>query len=86
MFCHPLKARSIGSSEQRLLQNTEGRFFEQILFRMRNRYQSWLGRMLEMVMAPPDSYQIPAVCNDLAYQKPAIHITSLWCACGYYTY
>jgi hypothetical protein len=42
--------------------------------------------MLEVVMTPPDSYQIPAVRDDLAYQKPAIHITSLWCSCGYYTY
>jgi len=42
--------------------------------------------VLEVMMAASDSYQIPAVRNELAYQKSAIHITSLWCACGYYTY
>jgi hypothetical protein len=36
--------------------------------------------MLEVVMAAPDSNEIPAIRNDLAYQKSAIHITSLWCA------
>jgi hypothetical protein len=74
------------SLEQRLLQNTDGRFLEQILLRVRDRHQPRLGRVLEVVMAAPDSYQIPAVRNDLAYQKSAIHITSLWCAYGYYTY
>jgi hypothetical protein len=75
-----------GSLEQRLLQNTDGRFLEQIFFRMRDRHQTRLGRVLEVVMTASDMYQIPTVRNDLAYQKSAIHITSLWCACGYYTY
>jgi hypothetical protein len=73
-------------SEQRLLQNTDGRFLEKIFLRVRDCHQPRFGRMLEVMMAASDSYQIPAVRNELAYQKSAIHITSLWCACGYYTY
>jgi hypothetical protein len=72
--------------EQRLLQNTDGRFLEQIFLRVRDSHQPRLCRVLEVVMTASDSNQIPAVRNDLAYQKSAIHITSLWCACGYYTY
>ena len=53
---------------------------------MRDGHQPRLGGVLEVVMTASDSYQIPAVRNDLAYQKSAIHITSLWCAYGYYTY
>jgi hypothetical protein len=75
-----------GSLEQRLLQNTDGRFLEQVFLWVRDRHQPGLGRMLEVMMAASDSHQIPAVRNELAYQKSAIHITSLWCACGYYTY
>jgi hypothetical protein len=72
--------------EQRLLQNTDGRFLQQIFLWMRDSHQPRFGRVLEVVMAASDSYQIPAVRNELAYQKSAVHITSLWCACGYYTY
>jgi hypothetical protein len=75
-----------GSLKQRLLQNTDGRFLQQIFFRMRDRHQARLGPMLEVMMAASDTYQIPTVRDDLAYQKSAIHITSVWCACGYYTY
>jgi hypothetical protein len=75
-----------GSLKQRLLQNTDGRFLEQVFLWMRDRHQPRLGRVLEVMVTASDSYQIPAVRNDLAYQKSAIHITSLWRACGYYTY
>jgi hypothetical protein len=34
--------------------------------------------MLEVMVAASDTYQIPAVRNELANQKSAIHITSLW--------
>jgi len=80
MFVVLLGRRARRSSEQRLLQNTDSRFFEQFLFRMRNCHQPRFGRMLEVMVTTPDSNQLPAIHDDLAYQKTAIHITSLWCA------
>lgn len=47
---------------------------------MRNCHKPRFGRVLEMMMATPDPNQIPAIRNDLAYQKSTIHITSVWCA------
>lgn len=70
----------MGRLKQRLLQNTDGRFLEQILLRMRNRDQPRFGRVLEVMMTAPNPHQIPTVCNDPAYQKSAIHNTSVWCA------
>lgn len=42
--------------------------------------------MFEMMVTAPDPHQIPAVCNDLADQISTVHITSLCCVGGYYTY
>ncbi|KPG83873.1 hypothetical protein AEQ63_07745 [Pseudomonas sp. RIT-PI-o] len=53
-------------SEHGLLQNTDGCFFEQILFRMRHCYQSRFGWMLEVMMAAPDAHQKPPVCHELS--------------------
>jgi hypothetical protein len=71
--------RATGGLEQRLLQNTDCRFLEQVLLRMRNRNQSGFGRVLEVMVTPSNPHQVPTVRDDLAYQKSAIHITSLWC-------
>jgi len=49
-----------------LLHNADGRFFQQILFRMWHGDQSGFGRMLEVMMAAFDPYQIPTVCDELA--------------------
>jgi len=53
-------------SEHGLLQNTDGRFFEQILFWMRHCYQSWFGWMFEVMMTAPNTYQKPTVRDELS--------------------
>lgn len=47
---------------------------------MRDRDQPRFGRVFEVMMTAPNPHQIPTVRNNLAYQKSAIHITSVWCA------
>lgn len=42
--------------------------------------------MLEVVVAASDAHQVPTVGDDLTNQISAIHITSLCCVGGYYTY
>ncbi|KGU84551.1 hypothetical protein N005_14375 [Pseudomonas mediterranea CFBP 5447] len=80
MFIVLRERRATGGLEQGLLQDTDGRFLEQVLLRMRNGDQSRLGRVLEMMVAAPNPHQVPTVRDELAYQKSAIHITSMWCA------
>jgi hypothetical protein len=46
--------------------NTDGRFFEQILFWMRHCYQSWFGWMFEVMMTAPNTYQKPTVRDELS--------------------
>ncbi|KFF43492.1 hypothetical protein JH25_06825 [Pseudomonas sp. BRG-100] len=66
-------------TQQSLFQNALGGFIQQVLFWMRNRDQTGLCPVLEVMMTAPDAHQIPTVCNDVTYQIAAIHITSLWC-------
>jgi hypothetical protein len=61
------------------LQDTDGRFLEQVLLGMRNRNQPRFGRVFEVMVATPDPHQVPPIRNNLAYQESAIHNTSLWC-------
>ena len=42
--------------------------------------------MFEMMVNTPDPHQVSAVCNDLAVQISTVHITSLCCVGGCYTY
>ncbi|KRP46181.1 hypothetical protein TU73_09440 [Pseudomonas libanensis] len=66
-------------TQQSLFQDALGGLIQQVLFWMRDRYQPWLRRVLEMVMTAPDAYKIPTVCNDMTDQISTVHITSLWC-------
>jgi hypothetical protein len=66
-------------TQQSLFQNALGGLVQQVLLWMGNRHQPRFCRVLEVVMAASDAYQIPTVRNDVTYQISAIHNTSLWC-------
>jgi hypothetical protein len=66
-------------TQQSLFQNALGGLVQQVLLWMWNRHQPRFSRVLEVMMTPSDTRQIPTVRNDVTYQISAIHNTSLWC-------